>query len=618
MLDPELRYTYLDQLKPPAGYLLDRALATTFSLDLLTLLIAPLAMVFYECQEKDLDLSSRVEVIEALRRVAGKLIIFCQRGRITVPRADTLLYSYLEPAVVEVQLEGDGVFHPKIWLLRFTAEGQPVIYRFLCLSRNLTFDRSWDTVLSLEGKLQDRKVGYSTNRPLRDFVRALPGLAAGVPASEQGEQVELMAEEAGRVIFETPPDFDPEYAFVPSGIEGYRYPKIFEANGSRLAVVSPFISPDWLVQGPPRGRENLLITREESLDALSEAQYRKLSARYRLYIMRDAAQPVEEGKEADEIPSAEGDPSGLHAKLYAAEDGANVLLATGSANATAAAFRGRNVEFMVGLRGKKGRCGIDRLFGGDSEQPFPGKLFRPYERGEGMAEEAVIQKELADILEEGRRALLRHELTLQVVPEEGDLYSLELGGMALPDPSSGLRGSCYPVTLKRDRALGLKEPGPGGLTFTRLPAACLTGFIVFQLEARHRGREGALAFVLNLPVKGMPEEREQEILHSLIASREQFIRYLLFLLAEEQDVYHLSSAFAGGSKEDAEGHLPGIGLPLLEELLRAYSRQPEKIARIAGLVSELEQTAEGRALLPEDFPKVWAVIRKAVKEVPSA
>ena len=124
---------------------------------------------FYESQERDLDPTRRIEFVEALQRVAGRLVIFCQKGRISVPKTDTLLYSYLEPVVVEAQPEGGGVFHPKTWLLRFTAENQPVVYRFLCLSRNLTFDHSWDTVLSLEGVLQERKVGFSKNSPLRSF-----------------------------------------------------------------------------------------------------------------------------------------------------------------------------------------------------------------------------------------------------------------------------------------------------------------------------------------------------------------------------------------------------------------------------------------------------------------
>lgn len=60
MLDPEVRYTYLEELRPPVGYVLDWAVATTYSLDLLTLLLAPLAMVFYECQKRDMDLTGRM------------------------------------------------------------------------------------------------------------------------------------------------------------------------------------------------------------------------------------------------------------------------------------------------------------------------------------------------------------------------------------------------------------------------------------------------------------------------------------------------------------------------------------------------------------------------------
>ncbi|HOL16077.1 MAG TPA: phospholipase D family protein [Bacillota bacterium] len=615
MLSPEARHIYLNELKPPPGYILDRALATTFSLDLLTLLFAPLAMVFYECQEKDFDLGGRVEVIEALRRVAGRLVIFCQKGRITVPRTATLLYSYLEPVVVEVQPGGEGVFHPKTWLLRFTAEDGPVVYRFLCLSRNLTFDHSWDTVLSLEGVLQERRVGFSANRPLRDFIRALPKLADRELPPQIREHIELLAEEAGRVIFEAPPGFDREFDFVPSGIPGYRYPRLLGESCSRLAIISPFISPGWLMQLPPARKESFLVTREESVDSLSDQQYGQLSGKFSLHTMHEAAQ-VPEMETEDEQPESQetNDLPGLHAKLYVTEDGANVVVATGSANATDAAFRGRNVEFMVRLRGKRERCGIDRLFGSDAKRPFPGELFRPYERPGEIPEELAIKRELNIILEGARRDLLKSKLALQVQPEKEGLYSLILSAASWPDINS-VNGFCYPITLKKeDHARELKGLGREGITFTGLPPASVTGFIAFQLKVRHRGQDGALAFVLNLPVDGMPEERDREILLSLIDGREKFIRYLLYILSEEQDVYHLRDAFETGKSRGRGGAQLGFNLPLLEELVRAYSRQPAKIERIARLVAELEQTEKGKELLPEDFRQLWAVIEAAGKE----
>jgi hypothetical protein len=62
-------------------------------------------------------------------------------------------------------------------VLRFAAPDQPVVYRFLCLSRNLTFDRSWDTILLLEGRLLEQEKEIAVNRPLSDFVAAVPELA---------------------------------------------------------------------------------------------------------------------------------------------------------------------------------------------------------------------------------------------------------------------------------------------------------------------------------------------------------------------------------------------------------------------------------------------------------
>lgn len=68
------------------------------------------------------------------------------------------------------------MFHPKVWAIRYMDEVGAVRYRLLCLSRNLTFVRSWDTILTLEGsRTSDRKPVQ--NRSLSKFFDALPGLA---------------------------------------------------------------------------------------------------------------------------------------------------------------------------------------------------------------------------------------------------------------------------------------------------------------------------------------------------------------------------------------------------------------------------------------------------------
>ena len=67
------------------------------------------------------------------------------------------------------------------------------MYRLLVLSRNLTFDRSWDVALALDGELLPRRT-VANSRPLSDFVAALPAMArrAGQPLeSTAGQRVDL-------------------------------------------------------------------------------------------------------------------------------------------------------------------------------------------------------------------------------------------------------------------------------------------------------------------------------------------------------------------------------------------------------------------------------------------
>ena len=244
MLDPRDRGLLLEMLRPPSGYRLDFAVATTFSLDLLALLTAPLAFTFFDWEDDEgRPVVDPLALLEAIRRNANRLALFCQAGRISVPKQrDQPLFSYLENCVHEVAGERPtAVFHPKVWVLRYTAEAGPVRYRVLCLSRNLTFDRSWDTALVLDGELVDRKNAFSRNHPLADFVAALPTLATRPPATATIEQIDQIQNELRRVQFEPPPGYE-DIAFWPLGIPGHtRWP--IKGRVDRMLVLSPFVAP---------------------------------------------------------------------------------------------------------------------------------------------------------------------------------------------------------------------------------------------------------------------------------------------------------------------------------------------------------------------------------------
>src|SRR5690606_13044252 len=157
MLAPETRRILMEALEPPPGFRFDLAVATTYSLDLMALLTAPLAFSMFDADAArtrgDGDAAESTNpfaLLQAVRSYAARTTVFCQAAQIVPPARYQRVLTYLEDSVVEVNPpSASGVFHPKLWALRMVGEDDEVLYRLLCLSRNLTFDRSWDTMLVL-------------------------------------------------------------------------------------------------------------------------------------------------------------------------------------------------------------------------------------------------------------------------------------------------------------------------------------------------------------------------------------------------------------------------------------------------------------------------------------
>src|SRR4051812_11616806 len=119
MLEPHDRRVLLDALRPPDGYSFDEGIGTTFTLDLLSLLTAPLGFTMLELQDSrpgEIGETDALLLLKTLRQYASRLTIFCQAGRIALPRGQARLLASLEESVVEVKAPKErGVFHPKIW-----------------------------------------------------------------------------------------------------------------------------------------------------------------------------------------------------------------------------------------------------------------------------------------------------------------------------------------------------------------------------------------------------------------------------------------------------------------------------------------------------------------------
>ena len=411
MFEPGQRRLFHDTLRPPEGYRFDCAVGTTFTLDLLALLSVPLAFTFRDPEDGEGQLASDpLALLECARRHASRTVLFCHGGQTSVPRPGQPALAFLEQSVVTAlppsRNGAQGVFHPKIWALRYQAEGMPTRYRLVCQSRNLTFDRSWDASLALDGELAERQRGFSLNGPLAEFVRALPGLACQPISNDQQAIVDQVADELRRVAW-TSPDGLKLRRFLPFGVRRHN-PVFPDLEHRPILMISPFLGDDLLRSvAEPRPNAALVSRREELVTTKAET----VGKFDRVYAFRGGLDLEPEDADTDLAPLA-----GLHAKVYVIDDGWDARVIVGSANATRAALGDppMNVEFMVELVGRKNVFGIEKLLdpdGGGDEGAFV-SLIEPFDKAQaGTVEEDASERALESLLDAAATVLVKAGLS---------------------------------------------------------------------------------------------------------------------------------------------------------------------------------------------------------------
>ena len=426
MLEPLDRRLLLDALHPPPGYVLEAAVGTTFSLDLLALLTVPLAFTLFDWEDKEgKPVADPLALLEAVRRHADRMALFCQAGQIAIPRQDQRLYAYVESSVVQVEPRiANRAFHPKVWVLRFDTTGAPALYRLLCASRNLTFDRCWDTLLVLDGEVR-RRGTIERNRPLAGFVQALPSLAVRRPIPEPAQSVvDLIYSDLLRADFEIPAPFE-KLRFWPLGHRRGAPTWPFDERIERLLTVSPFVASGCLDRLARSGRGDVLVSRADELARLPPstlAPFKFVRVLLEAANVEASDQPAEVSEDTS-LASATCQPSttasvplvGLHAKLYVADDGWNAHVWTGSANATNAAFGG-NVRVPGPTHGQE-----ERVWGRKSAYPAEGRGFSSVLQDFPSEYEQIavnpLEERLDALLELGRRALTSTALEARAEPD---------------------------------------------------------------------------------------------------------------------------------------------------------------------------------------------------------
>lgn len=306
MLKPDERAPLLELLRPPLGYQLDQAVGTSFSLDLLAAITVPLAFALFDWENKEGKVGADpLALLEALRRYGDRLTIFSHSGQIQLPTKYPPLVPWLEESICSVvPKDPKGVFHPKVWALRFTkpnaTRDDKVLYRVLCMSRNLTFDRSWDTVVALDGELTDRERAFADNRPLSEFFAELARLKSQRPLSAaRRAAIAKIADELLRVKFDLPDGFE-TCRFWGSGLGGLSARKCFEGAKQAL-IVSPFVSDSIIQALTDDNIPVYLVSRTEELQKLNPAT---LHGCQKVYTLSADAVPENPDEQEETTPLA--------------------------------------------------------------------------------------------------------------------------------------------------------------------------------------------------------------------------------------------------------------------------------------------------------------------------
>lgn len=599
MLEPDSRVILLGELRPPDGFRLDAAVATTFTLSLVAAIMPPLAFASAQLQ----GASDPIGALEAIRSSADRMDIFCQVGQIDVPSSAPDLFAFLEKMVHEVKSPRPGfLFHPKIWALRFINGDGDTRHRLVVLTRNLTNDHAWDAAVRLDGQM--RGGPKSTNRPIAELIRALPDLVvhSALPL-ERRDRIKALAEEFRRVDWEPLEEARLE-AFHVFGIPQVKPKPDF--SGYKHLVISPFVTDAGMdiVTDDKSSEDITVVSRVRDLDQLSKEWAQAISS-----FQLTASAKLDEH---DEWAIDHELLAGLHAKIYVAERNRRAHIFIGSANATGPAFDG-NVEVLVEISGGATKVGVDSILDKPDEKRSLRAMLEEYESAGGVEdpERDKAHRELKQVVR--TIAEIGHVVTVGAQMAPHDLVVSTSNNVPLPD---GYKASVRLLTVP-GHAHHLTEPTtkPLSVTFPQIALADITPFLVWEVSSP--ANIPSQGTVVRAELKNEPTGRLDEILARQVDSPEKFLRFLTLSLG-------FGASSVDGGEKGAAGNGAGDsffgngGSGVFEMVVRALADRPESITDLDNLIMRMESSEQGRQIAGEKFLAFWQIVRQAAGMVTGA
>lgn len=627
MLSPETRVLLTDALRPPASSAVDLAIGTTYTLDLTALLLAPLTFAALEAQAVDGQIEADpLALLDSVRRYADRTTVFCQAGAIAVPAAYRSVLTFAEDCVHQVRpVRENRIFHPKTWALRFIDEDGTYAHRFVVLSRNLTFDASWDTILVLD----EDPDGTVDTAPIATFLRALPTLVTAPLPQDRIGQVRELATTIAATSLRAPEHYSTAQ-IIPLGLTGEPESLPVPDRAIRMVAISPFLDRS-LVQRLPRSNDKTLVSRPETFDRLGADALGAWETATLARAAERAPAELEAAETADAQPAAgelDRVREGLHAKTIVLDFHHHSLTLTGSANLTGPAWNG-NIELSVLMRGTRNDTGVQAVLDGTAGQPGLRSVLEDYHPPQpdgardptedtallidrfhqtlaGGQYRAVVTAGNKAHDDEGQReeqpAAVASDTKLRGTDPQG---TLELDLTGAPELPEGAEAIVWPIALPQEqhlRALTTHTPPTWYLSL-----AHITPFFAIETVAGDGKARTRRVCVIKVTLSGDTGARRHAALRHVLRSKDDVARYLAYLLGD----------FATGMQE-LLGSGDGFGtwgngaadLTLFEPLVKAAAAGDEGVDRVATVVAELAKIPDGADLIPDGFAELWSVIEE--------
>ena len=592
----EDRLNYGQLLLPPVGFTLVRAVGTIYSLDLETLMSVCIVLGIQESTDSSLT-KNPFAILKSLQGLSEKLLIFCEAGQIAqmAPEKSPLMLM-LDKMIVPVKLKsikGKDIpsFHPKTWTLQYEDANGNQHFRFIVLSRNLTFDRSWDVAVSLDGKMTGGR--HRSSYPIVDFLEylkynALEGVSL---KTEKRRILNALIQDLPFVKFSLEDKRFLDFEIIPLGIGTVDIDKdpLMTNSFHDMFIMSPFVSSGVLQSFDNRKilkiNNRHLITRTTELHKIAG----KLN-NFKVFTIKDAVVEGEEIVSDNETSNVQQ--QDIHAKIYLMTKDSSSTLYLGSMNASDNGLH-RNIEMLLKLSAYRYYLNIEQI---EADLFGPDEKWNPFEEIDlNDVDSKEPEQNEKDALERMIKMICRLRAKA-VVEQTGDSYKITI---TIACPREGFPDAeIAPARTVRTQPLAEK------MVFEDLSALELTE--LYRITAK--GKTENTTRMILIPTE-MPLNRDDMVVRSILKDKRAFVDYLAFILGDD---YVLSALEMENTTSDRDNdhRSEEVGLPAIyEKMIKVAYSEPERLKEIRHIMDRIADCD----VIPDEFIQMYDTFSKTLK-----